>query len=142
MYIDGYIDHRLMVEVSAGIILSEGKILAMKKGVAKYDYLSNKYEFPGGKVEPGEEPIETLKRELFEELKADISKSTITHVADIFHEYPDFSVVIHSYLVRADNFDFSMTEHVGYKWISPEEINGLDWVEADRKIIRKLMGII
>ena len=131
-----------MVEVSAGIIFSGGKILAMKKGVAKYDYLSNKYEFPGGKVEPGEEPVETLKRELLEELKADISNSIITHVADVFYEYPDFSVLIHSYLVRIDNFDFSMTEHVGYRWLSPEEINEVDWVEADRQIVSELMGVI
>ena len=131
-----------MIQVSAGIVFSNGKILAMKKGKSKFDYLSNKYEFPGGKIEPGEEPLETLKRELSEELKTDIGKGEISHVADISYDYPDFSVMIHSFLIRIAHFDFTMTEHIGYRWLHPQELNDVDWVEADKIIVDKIKGVI
>ena len=57
-----------MIEVVAAVIEHEGKLLAFQRGPAKYDYVSNKFEFPGGKVEEGEDHRAALTRELHEEL--------------------------------------------------------------------------
>ena len=58
-----------MIEVSAGIVFSRGKVLCTRKGESRYGYLSHRYEFPGGKLESGETPVDALVREFGEELK-------------------------------------------------------------------------
>ena len=130
-----------MIEVSAGIVRLKGKILAMKKGQSKYDYLSYKYEFPGGKVEPGEAPIDTLKREFQEELKAKLDNATIKQMSEVYYEYPDFSVKIYPFLIEIDTFEFELTEHVDYQWLDTTSLIEVDWVEADRIIVEGLVGM-
>jgi len=66
-----------MVEVSAGIIVSNNRILCFQKGMAKYPYLTSKWEFPGGKIEKGEQPQDALIRELQEELKLNVRDKKI-----------------------------------------------------------------
>ena len=61
-----------MIEVAAAIIFFKNKILCFQRGLAKYDYVSYKYEFPGGKLKHNEDPITALKREINEELKMDV----------------------------------------------------------------------
>ncbi|WP_269849329.1 NUDIX domain-containing protein [Methanosarcina horonobensis] len=63
------------IEVVAGIIIYEDRILCMQRDANKYDYLSYKYEFPGGKVEPGETNSQALMRELLEEMGIEIKVS-------------------------------------------------------------------
>ena len=128
-----------MIQVSAGIVHSAGKVLAMKKGQSKYDYLSFKYEFPGGKIEAGESPLDALVREFSEELKADIRNLIIEHVCDTAYRYPDFSVTLHSFMITADEFPFTLTEHAGYRWVEPSELSGLDWADAEKDIVRELV---
>ena len=130
-----------MIEVSAGIVRSKGKILAMKKGQSKYDYLSYKYEFPGGKVESGEAPIDTLKRELQEELKASLDNATIKQISEIYYDYPDFSVKIYPFLIDVDIFEFKLTEHVEYQWLDPKSLVEVNWVDADRIIVDELVNL-
>ena len=62
-----------MIEVAAAIIIFQNKILCFQRGLAKYDYVSYKYEFPGGKLNQNEDPITALKREINEELKIEIN---------------------------------------------------------------------
>lgn len=125
-----------MIEVVAAIIELEGKLLAFQRGTAKYDYVSRKFEFPGGKVEEGEDRKHALARELNEELKlnAEIKDFIVTTE----HIYPDFSVKMHCFLVHLDIFDGKLTEHLSYQHVSLKEANDLDWIEADRPVLRIL----
>ena len=134
-------DHSYVLEVSAGIVRSKGKILAMKKGQSKYEYLSFRYEFPGGKIEPGEIPIDTLKREFQEELKANLDGAVIKQMRDVYFEYPDFSVRIYPFLIDIEAFEFKLTEHVDYQWLDLKSINSVDWVAADKIIVEEVAGV-
>jgi 8-oxo-dGTP diphosphatase len=125
-----------MIEVVAAVIEFEGRLLAFKRGTAKYEYVENKFEFPGGKISEGETHEEALIRELKEELllSANISEfiTTITHI------YPDFSIVMHCYLVNLEKFDGILTEHTEYAHISLIDADKLDWIEADRPVLEIL----
>lgn len=127
-----------MVEVSAGIIISDSKILCFQKGYAKYPYLTHKWEFPGGKVEKDEDPKETIIRELSEELKMDIKNQRIEFLCDTEHQYPDFHVILHSYLIFTEDPKFTLTEHIATRWCEVNELRHLDWAEADKDIVKKL----
>lgn len=126
----------MMVEVSAGVIVKDFRILCFQKGLNKHPYLSDKWEFPGGKVEPGEDPKETIIRELSEELKMNIIEQKIIHLCDTEYDYPNFHLVMHSFLIFVNNVKFTMTEHIDYKLCSVGELDRLDWAEADWAVVK------
>ena len=126
------------LEVVAGIITFEDTILCMERGKAKYEYVSYKYEFPGGKIEPGETPTQALHRELTEELKLDVNVQDKDFYMTIYHTYPDFKITMHAFLCRVKSKEFVLTEHVDYKWLRKEELVELDWAAADKPIVEKL----
>ena len=125
------------VEVVAAIIEHNDKILCVQRGENKLPYISKKYEFPGGKIEPGESKEETIIREIREELNMEISitKEFIT----VNHEYPDFYLTMHSYICSCENTSVTLTEHIDYKWLSISEMDQLDWAAADIPIVKKLV---
>jgi 8-oxo-dGTP diphosphatase len=126
-----------ILEVVAAIIFCEGRILCVQRGENKYDYISKKYEFPGGKIEPGEEKEEALIREIFEELKIEID--ILEEFLTISHTYPDFDLIMHSFTCTINNQTITLTEHIDYKWLYKEELLGLDWAAADIPIIKRLL---
>jgi 8-oxo-dGTP diphosphatase len=125
------------IEVVAAIIVSDDKILCTQRNINKYDYISKKYEFPGGKVEAGETNEEAIRREILEELEMDISVGDKFLTVD--HEYPDFRMTMHSFLCSADDVRVSLTEHIDYKWLCKDELEYLDWAAADLPIVDKLI---
>lgn len=127
------------LEVSAAIITNGSEILCFQKGESKRSYLSYKYEFPGGKLEPGESPAEALIRELSEELDLKIEEQAVSHFADLTHEYDDFSVLIHYMIVECQNPEYTLKEHVSAVWRTPESVADLDWAGADMEAA-KLLG--
>ena len=124
------------IEVVAAVIVYERKLLAFQRGAAKFDYVSYKFEFPGGKVESGEDFRVALNRELNEELGLDAKVGNF--VATIDHDYPDFSIKMHCYIVEIDAFDETLHDHVAYAHVSLSDADSLDWIEADRPILRLL----
>ncbi|MDD6808095.1 MAG: (deoxy)nucleoside triphosphate pyrophosphohydrolase [Oscillospiraceae bacterium] len=127
------------LEVVAGIIKYEDLILCMQRPVGKYEYVSLKYEFPGGKVESGESNSQALKRELFEEMEMDVNVSESNYFMSVNHVYPDFEITMHAYFCEVDTIDFVMKEHVNHKWLCLDDLDTLDWAPADIPIVKKLM---
>lgn len=127
-----------MLEVSAAILTNGKEVLCFRRGVSKHDYLSYKFEFPGGKIEPSESPEEALVRELSEELGMSLSVSQLQPFQTMVHEYADFSVRIHYFFVRSSNPEYVLKEHTEAKWCSLDSIEALDWADADKEAVKVL----
>ena len=128
------------IEVVAGIIIFGDEILCMQRNSSKYEYLSYKFEFPGGKVEPGESRVDALKRELMEEMDMEVIVEEKDFFLTVQHAYPDFEVEMHSYVCKARDKEFVLKEHAGHKWLKKSELLTLDWVPADLPIVDKIIG--
>ena len=124
--------------VSAAIIVENKKILCVQRNKGKYDYISYKYEFPGGKLEEGENEEDALKREISEELNLEIDVAENFLV--VTHEYLDFDLTMHSYLCKANTEKLVLKEHIEAKWLYKNELIELDWAAADLPIVSKLIN--
>lgn len=125
------------IEVVAAIIVYQDKILCVQRGPSKYDYISLKNEFPGGKVESGETNEAALTREIKEELHMNVSVDS--HYLTVNHTYPDFKITMHSFICSSATDELNLTEHVDFKWLRKDELGLLDWAAADIPIVEKLM---
>ena len=126
-----------MIKVVAAVIEKNGKFLLCKRGTGgNCPFL---WEFPGGKIEEGETPFDAIIREIREELSVEIEPE------EIFLEYP-FSYPdkeIYFYFIRAKiiSEDIKPTFHVDTKWLSPMELDTLEYCPADLSTVKKLKGI-
>jgi 8-oxo-dGTP diphosphatase len=125
--------------VTAAIIINNNEILCMQRNESKYDYISYKYEFPGGKIEKGESNVQALMRELVEEMDLHINISSDDLFLTIEHEYPDFSITMYSYICHVADRKFKRREHYSHVWLKANKLDTLDWAAADLPIVRKLM---
>lgn len=125
------------IEVVAAIIYYEDKILCVQRPKNKLSYISEKFEFPGGKIEQGETHEEALRRELIEEL------NILTEIKSFFftvvHEYSDFELTMHSFICEVKTKELILNEHIAQEWLSINELNKLDWAAADIPIVNKLV---
>ena len=124
------------VEVVAAVIEHEGKILAVRRGVSKLPYISEKWEFPGGKMEASESQEETIKREIKEELSMEIQP--IKHLLSHTHHYPDFSIELHTWLCTPLNDELELNEHQAFVWLEAKDLKALDWAGADVAVVELL----
>lgn len=119
-----------IVTTVAGVIKNEkGEILCTLRDQGKYDYVSFKWEFPGGKIEEGETEQETLTRELQEELEIDVKIGNFFYQVE--HDYPDFHLSMTIYECDLISKEMKMNVHKNIKWLAPKDIMTLDWAEAD-----------
>ena len=126
------------IEVVAAIIYYKDKILCVQRGENKYPYISNKFEFPGGKLENGETKTEAIKREISEELNMDINIQE--EFLTVKHEYPDFKITMHSFKCKCESQELKLTEHISMEWLSINELRKLYWAEADIPIVNNLLN--
>lgn len=114
------------IKVVAAIIQKENKILATKRG---YGEFINMWEFPGGKIEPGETKEEALIREIKEELNIEINVDKFA--IDIEYQYPNFYLFMSCFMCSIKEGSIELLEHNDGKWITKEELNTLNWLPAD-----------
>ena len=120
-----------------GAVVKEGdKYLCMQRTRSHYPYISEHWEFPGGKVEKGESDHATLLREIKEELDWDIYVGK--KIGTVTCDYPDFKVRITAYLCKPGDGEFKLLDHLDYKWLTREELETLNWTEADRMLLELL----
>jgi 8-oxo-dGTP diphosphatase len=129
------------LNVVAAIIIYNKQLLCMQRGKSNQDYISYKYEFPGGKIEPGETRPKALMRELKEEMNISVEISDEDYFMTVNHTYPDFELTMHSYFCYVASQEFVRREHIDHKWFYPEGLNALDWAAADLPIVEKLMEL-
>jgi len=124
------------VHVTAAVIENDNKILCVQRNSNKFEYISYKWEFPGGKVEDNEQLEETIKREIMEELNLNVSISGF--LIRVEHGYPDFILTMDTFKCKIVGGELKLNEHVSFKWLETEELSQLDWAAADLPIVEKL----
>ena len=119
------------IEVVAAIIHdSEGRIFATQRGYGDY---KDGWEFPGGKMEPGETPEEALKREIWEELETRIVVEKLVTTVD--YDYAAFHLKMHCFLCSVESGCLTLKEHEAARWLAKDEIDSVDWLPADKIVV-------
>jgi 8-oxo-dGTP diphosphatase len=119
------------IHVACGIIERDGLILAARRSPSKS--LPLKWEFPGGKMNPGESAEACVKREILEEMGVAIDIRAALPPST--HHYADFSVTLYPLICTIVSGKISLNEHAAVKWLSPEDLYSLDWAEADFPVL-------
>jgi 8-oxo-dGTP diphosphatase len=124
-----------MKRVVAALIVNDGRILACQR--TRHQPMPLKWEFPGGKIEDGEQPREALRRELEEELG--IEATIGDEVVRIHHEYPSGgSIDLRFFEVRTFRGEIENRIFREIRWVGRKELLDLDFLEADRTLVRDL----
>ena len=118
------------IEVVAAVIRSEGRVFATQRG---YGDFKDWWEFPGGKIEPGETAEEALAREIKEELSAEITVERLLKTVD--WDYPAFLLTLHCFLCSLSSEEMSLNEHEAAKWLDTESIYSVKWLPADEDVL-------
>lgn len=122
------------IEVVAAIIHNDqDRIFATQRGYGEY---KDWWEFPGGKMETGETPEEALKREIWEELETRIVVERLVDTVE--WDYPQFHLTMHCYLCHVESGHLELKEHEAAKWLHKDELESVNWLPADRELVRKL----
>ena len=125
--------------VVAAAIFNNNSVYCFKKGEHKFDYLSNRYEFPGGKIKDGESQRTALFREIREELKVKIDVGE--KIIEFDYEYPDFSLSMTGFKCEVKEANFCLTEHTEVLLIHEKELKQLEWLPADIPIVNKIFEL-
>ena len=121
------------VKVAAAVIKDAEKILIAQRLKGEF---KGKWEFPGGKLEENEDSVSALKREIKEELEADIKIDQ--YLCTIEHDYDSFHLSMDVYICHFLNQNIKLHDHMAFRWIKPDEKN-IDYVPADIKVINSYL---
>ena len=121
------------IRVVAAIIYNGNRIFATQRG---YGELKDYWEFPGGKIEPGETPQEALKREIKEELAVDISVGNLIDTVE--YDYPKFHLSMDCFWCSLTEGKLTLLEAEDAKWLSYDELYSVNWLPADYGLIEKI----
>jgi 8-oxo-dGTP diphosphatase len=122
-------------EVAAAVIIQDEKIFCVKRGPGRA--LENKWEFPGGKIEPGETAEQALIREIREELNTEISVHE--KLLSVGEDYGSYIVHLHCYFCTKIEGNLTLSEHTDSAWLKISELGDLDWAPADKIVTEFLM---
>ena len=125
------------IHVVAAVILRDGRVFATQRGYGAYkDY----WEFPGGKIEPGETAEEALAREIREELDTEIAVEA--PFEQVEYDYPEFHLSMQCFLCRVIRGSLVLKEHEDAAWLDRERLDDVRWLPADETVISRLREIL
>lgn len=125
------------VRVVAAVIKADNKIFATQRG---YGEFKGGWEFPGGKIEPGETPQEALKREILEELDTEISVGEL--IDTIEYDYPTFHLSMDCFWCEIVKGDLVLKEHEAARWLDADTLDDVEWLPADIALIEMMKKTI
>lgn len=125
------------IEVAAAVIVEDGKVFTTQRG---YGEFKDGWEFPGGKLEPGETPQEALAREMREELAIKVEVGQL--VKTVNYDYPTFHITMHCFLTKIVDGTPNLLEHEAAKWVKKEDLDTVAWLPADLEVIDELKKIL
>ena len=121
------------IEVVAAIIVDKGRVFVTQRG---YGEFKDQWEFPGGKVEPGESREEALAREIKEELDAEVE--IVSYLNTIEYTYPAFRLKMHNFICHLAGDHMNLLEHEAARFVSSEELDEVPFLPADLLILPDL----
>ncbi len=121
------------IEVVAAVIVENGRVFATQRG---YGEFRGMWEFPGGKMEPGESREDALKREIKEELDTEISVGEL--LTTVQHDYPAFHLTMHCFLCTITSGELVLREHEAARWLTKDELYSVNWLPADIAVVEKI----
>lgn len=124
------------IPVVAAVMVREGLVFAVQRGPGRA--LAGKWEFPGGKVELGEDQREALSREIREELGCEVTVGDFLTTTE--YEYDFGTVVLSTYYCTLSAGEPTLSEHTDSVWLEPADLHTLDWAPADVPAVRMVAG--
>ena len=127
------------IKVAAAIIIHNNRIFATQRG---YGEFKDGWEFPGGKIEPGETSREALVREIKEELDIEIEVKDFLETVE--YDYPQFHLSMDCFFCMIKAGELVLKEHEAAKWLTKETLDSVDWLPADKGLlegIRAYLGL-
>ena len=121
------------IEVVAAIIVRDGEVFATQRG---YGEFKGWWEFPGGKVEPGECPREALVREIREELDAEVSVGELLETVE--WDYTNFHLTMHCFVCSLLSESLHLNEHAAAAWLTKETLHSVKWLPADEGVLGRI----
>lgn len=126
-------ERRRTIEVAAAVIFdARGRLLATQRGYGEY---KDWWEFPGGKLEPGEAAEAALRREIREEMAAELQVERL--LTTVEYDYPGFHLTMHCFRCTFAS-DYQLLEHESARWLAPDELNTVRWLPADEEVLQML----
>ncbi len=125
------------IQVVAAVIFEGERILATQRG---YGEFKDGWEFPGGKIEPGENAQQALQREIREELEVEIDVGEALTTVEM--DYPSFHLSMQCFRAKIRTGEPVLKEHEAARWIRAENLENIEWLPADRIVIEKLKEIL
>ena len=121
------------IEVAAAVIVEDGKVFTTQRG---YGEFKDGWEFPGGKLEPGETPQEALAREIREELETEISVGNLIDTVE--YDYPKFHLSMDCFWCSIIKGNLILKEAEDAKWLTKNNIDSVPWLPADKGLVEKI----
>ena len=121
------------VRVVAAIIIENDKVFATQRG---YGEFKDGWEFPGGKIEPGETPEEAIVREIKEELDTEVE--VIELLDTVEYDYPNFHLSMGCFICKIKSGDLVLKEHEAAKWLTKDTLGSVEWLPEDMGLVREI----
>ena len=125
------------IEVVAAVIVRDDEVLATRRGYGEWQ---GWWEFPGGMMEAGESPRDALRREIREELDAEIEVGRLLETVE--WDYPAFHLTMHCFICSLVSGSMNLNEHEAAAWLTKENIGSVKWLPADEGLIGRIRQIL